>query len=172
VERKPSGKAKLTLPSDTEILIVRDFNARKDLVFDAWCKPDWIAQWYGCAEQKMTVCEMDFCEGGAWRWALRDERGVEHAFSGNYRVIDRPNKLEFTERYEAIPGSDHVTALTFEERAGVTTMSMRIIHNSKEARDGHLKAGMEWGIQDSLDRMEEIVTGASTKPREHAATAR
>jgi uncharacterized protein YndB with AHSA1/START domain len=106
---------------------------------------------------------MDFREGGAWRWALCDSKGFEHVFSGNYRVIDRPNELVFTERYEAIPGSDHITALKFEERAGSTTMSMRIVHETKAARDGHLSAGMEWGIQDSLDRMEEIVTGAAVE---------
>jgi uncharacterized protein YndB with AHSA1/START domain len=158
VERKPSGKAKLSLPSDTEILIVRDFKARKENVFDAWYKPEWIKEWYGCADQKLVVCDTDFREGGAWRWVLRANDGIEHAFSGTYRVIDRSNRLVFTERYEAIPGSDHIVALGFDEGAGVTTLSMRIVHESKATRDGHLQSGIESGLQSSLDRIEELVS--------------
>jgi uncharacterized protein YndB with AHSA1/START domain len=164
VERKPSGKAKLTLPSDTEILIEREFKARKASVFDAWCKREWIAQWYGCADQQLTTCETDFREGGEWRWVLRDATsGVDHAFSGRYRSIDRPNRLVFSERYEAIPGSDHTVALTFDERDGVTTLSMRIIHESQANRDGHLKSGMESGIQESFDRIEQLASAAGTE---------
>lgn len=159
MERQPSGKAKLTLPSDTEILIEREFNARKANVFDAWYKPEWIKEWYGCADQELVVCDTDFREGGAWRWVLRSQGAVDHAFSGNYRVIDRSNRLVFTERYEMIPGSDHIVALTFEEQAGgVTKLSMRIVHESKAMRDGHLQSGIESGIQISLDRIEELAS--------------
>lgn len=158
MERQPSGKAKLSLPSDTEILIERDFNARKANVFDAWNKPEWIKEWYGCADQELVVCDTDFREGGAWRWVLRSGP-VDHAFSGNYRVIDRGNRLVFTERYEMIPGSDHIVALTFDEKpGGVTKLSMRIVHESKAGRDGHLQSGMESGIQISLDRIEELAS--------------
>ena len=149
--------SRLTLPNDNEILIVRDFAARKHNLFDAWRKPEWIARWYGCENQEMSVCDVDFREGGAWRWGLRDPSdGVDHVFSGVYRAIDRPDRLVFTERYEAIPGSDHVVALGFEERAGVTTMTMRIIHQSKEGRDGHLSSGMESGLDPSFDRLEQV----------------
>jgi uncharacterized protein YndB with AHSA1/START domain len=161
MERKPSGKAKLTLPSDTEILIVREFNARKANVFEAWVKPEWIKEWYGCADQELITCDTDFREGGAWRWVLRSQGPVDHAFSGNYRVIDRSNRLVFTERYEAIPGSDHIVALGFDENAGVTTLSMRIVHESKAMRDGHLQSGIESGLQTSLDRIEELVTSSA-----------
>jgi len=156
-------RTKLSLPSDTEILITRDFKARKPNVFDAWVKPDWVAAWYGCAEQRMTVCELDFREGGAWRWGLRDEAGFDHVFSGVYRQIDRPNRIVFTERYEAIPGSDHVVALGFDEHGGVTTMTMRIIHASKAARDGHLSSGMETGLEDSFERLEAVATRGSSQ---------
>ena len=151
-------RTKLSLPSDKEILITRDFKARKVNVFDAWCKPEWIAHWYGCAEQQMSVCETDFRVGGAWRWGLRDQAGFEHVFSGIYRQIERPDRIVFTERYEAIPGSDHMVALGFEERGGVTTMTMRIIHDSKQGRDGHLQSGMETGLEESFDRLEAVAS--------------
>lgn len=157
-------RTKLSLPNDREILIVRDFNARQSNVFDAWCKPEWIAQWYGCSAQTMSRCEVDFREGGAWRWGLRDET-FEHVCSGVYRQIERPNRLVFTERYEAIPGSDHVVSLGFEERAGVTTMTMRIIHESKEARDGHLSSGMETGLEESFDRLEQTARAGEENAR-------
>lgn len=155
-------RTKLSLPNDREIVIVRDFNATKPNVFDAWCKPEWIARWYGCAEQTLTVCEVDLREGGGWRFGLHDAAaGFDHVFSGVYRQIDRPNQLVFTERYEAIPGSDHVVALGFEDRGGVTTMTMRIIHESKEARDGHLSSGMETGLEESFDRLEQTARAAA-----------
>jgi uncharacterized protein YndB with AHSA1/START domain len=164
VEKKLSGPATISLPSDTEILIERKFSARKALVFDAWCKRDWIAQWYGCADQQLTTCDTDFREGGEWRWVLRDASGgFEHAFSGRYRLIERPNRLVFSERYEAIPGSDHTVALTFEEREGVTTLAMRITHETKENRDGHLKSGMETGLQESFNRIEQLASAAGAK---------
>jgi uncharacterized protein YndB with AHSA1/START domain len=165
VEKRPSGRAKLTLPSDTEIEIVRDFNARRANVFDAWSKPEWVQRWYGCADQTMTRCEIDFREGGKWRWGLRGSDGVEHVFSGSYRVIDRPQKLSFTERYEVIPGSDYLVDLDFRERAGTTTMTMRFIHETKLGRDAHLGAGIEQGIQAQFDRFEELVqTGLEATP--------
>lgn len=163
MERKPSDKAKISLPSDTEILIERDFKARKDNLFLAWVKRDWVEQWYGCDAQQLVAFDIDFREGGAWRWVLKSNDGGEHAFSGVYKLIDRPNRLVFSECYEVIPGSDHTVELGFDERGGVTTLSMRIIHKSKEVRDGHLKSGMQTGIQVMFDIIEELAGGSSAQ---------
>jgi len=151
--------AKLTLPSDREILIEREFAAPRRLVFDAWCNRDQVAQWYGCAEMVMTSCEMDVREGGAWRWALRMPDGSVHTFSGEYRTIQRPDRLVFTERYEPVPGSDHEVALTFTEQGGVTTMAMRLSYPSIVQRNGHLQSGMERGLEGSLARLEALAIG-------------
>ena len=158
MERKSKRRATLSLPSDVEILVVRDFDAPSEWVFDAWSRPEWVQRWFGCSTYAMTTCEMDFREGGRWRWGQRDPAtGVEHVFSGEYRDIARPERLVFTERYEQVAGSDHVVRLAFEERGGLTTMTMRILHQTAEMRDGHLKSGMEAGLHQALDRIEEVL---------------
>lgn len=164
METRSSRGTRLSLPSDREILIVRDFNAPKSLVFDAWSVPEYVRRWQGCRQQTMLACEIDFREGGAWRWVLRDlTSGVDHVFSGEYRLIARPDRLEFVERYEAVPGSDHTVTLTFEEQDRVTTMSMRILHRSAQNRDGHLASGMERGLEDMFDRIEELTASMEVR---------
>jgi uncharacterized protein YndB with AHSA1/START domain len=157
VDTTTSYRATLTLPSDKEILIVRDFKAPSARVFDAWTKPEYIRRWYGCETMDMHLCEVDFQEGGSWRFALRDADGIEHAYSGEYQTIVRPDRLVFTERYEPVPGSDHLVTLTFTEQRGVTTMSMHLLYPSTQHRDGHLKAGMESGVQETLNRLEAVL---------------
>lgn len=151
---------RISLPDDRSILLVRNFAAPPAQVFDAWTDPERVRHWYGCATQTMTECAMDLREGGAWRWSLRDEEGAEHAFSGVYRVIVRPELLVFTERYEQVPGSDHVVFLMFSEREAGSTLEMRIEHASKEARDAHLRSGMEAGMDEMFSRLEVVATAS------------
>jgi uncharacterized protein YndB with AHSA1/START domain len=150
--------AKLTLPSDRELVLTRDFNAPRALVFEAWSKPEHVKRWYGLRHLTLPVCEMDFRPGGAWRFVLHDPKeGVDHAFSGEYREITRPERIVFTERYEALPGSDHVVTLTLSERDGRTTLTEHILYQSKEHRDGHVMSGMERGMQETFDRLDELL---------------
>jgi uncharacterized protein YndB with AHSA1/START domain len=159
VETSPERRrAALSLPSDREILIVRDFKAPKAWVFDAWLKADWVKRWWGCRTHEMTRCELDPRVGGQWRFGTRSPgEEMEHILSGEYTEITRADRLVFTERYEPVPGSDHVVTITFAERQGVTTMTMRILHQSAEMCAGHLQSGMEEGMQESLERMEELL---------------
>jgi uncharacterized protein YndB with AHSA1/START domain len=159
---------RISLPDDRSIVLVRHFAGPPAQVFDAWTDPERVRRWYGCATQSMTECAIDLREGGAWRWTLRDEEGEEHAFSGVYRVVARPDSLIFTERYEQIPGSDHVVSLKFSPRETGSTLVMRIEHASKEARDAHLRSGMEAGMEDMFARLDAAATcgrtDASTSP--------
>ena len=160
MERMPNSNAKLSLPSEREILIERDFRVAKRLLFDAWTKPEYVRGWYGCGGQSLTVCEIDLREGGKWRWVMRDtERGVDHAHSGEYREISRPDRLVFSQVYESYPASLHQVTLTFDERDGVTTQRMLLVHSSVENRDGHLKSGMQTGLDHQYDALERIARG-------------
>src|ERR671930_2727594 len=104
-----TNRAKLTMPSDTELVITREFNAPRDIVFEALSKPGHVKRWYGLRHLTLPVCEMDFRVGGKWRFVLRDpNEGVDHAFSGEYREIVRPERIVQTEWYEAIPGAEYV----------------------------------------------------------------
>jgi uncharacterized protein YndB with AHSA1/START domain len=151
---------RISLPDDRSILLVRNFAAPPARVFDAWTDPERVRRWYGCATQTMTECAIDLREGGAWRWSLRDEVGVDHAFSGVYRVITPPASLVFTQRYEQVQGTDHVVHLTFSSREPGSTLEVRIEHASKEARDAHLRSGMEGGMEEMFARLDDDATAS------------
>jgi uncharacterized protein YndB with AHSA1/START domain len=151
--------ATLSLPSDREISIVRDFKAPRDLVFDAWSKAEHVRHWYGMCHFTLTTCDLDFRVGGKWRFVMHDpERGADHPLSGEFTEIRRPDRMVFTERYEPVPGSEHVVTLTFEETNGVTRFEQRMFYPSVEARDGHLRSGFEPATQESLRRLEEFLS--------------
>lgn len=149
----------LTLPSEREIVVTRVFNAPRRLVFEAWTKPEHVKRWFSAyGNMEMPVCEIDLRVGGHWRYVLRDPgNGNEYGFSGEYREIVPPERLVATERYEPVPGSDHLNTLTLTEQDGKTTLHVRILYESVEHRDGHLQSGMETGMRVTLDRLEELL---------------
>jgi uncharacterized protein YndB with AHSA1/START domain len=154
------GSAVLTLPSDTEYLITRAFDAPTDLVFKALTTTELVQRWWGFETSEWLVCEIDLRVGGKWRYVMRDE-GMEVGFHGEYREIEPPHRLVFTEMYEGVPdpGPDNypLNTVTLEELDGVTTMTVLVQHTSKEDRDAVLASGMESGMQVSYDRLEDLV---------------
>jgi len=152
------GSAVVTLPSDREIVITRQFDAPAALLFKASTTPELVRRWYGFEDDEWLVCEIDLRVGGRWRYVTRSD-GFEAGFHGEFREIDPPHRLVSTEVYEGFEGGDPDEAaaldtLLFEERDGVTTMTMTILHTSKEHRDMHIASGMEEGMQVSMDRLE------------------
>lgn len=148
----------LAMPSDLEIVITRDFNAPRHLVFEAWTQPEHVKRWYGPKRLTLSVCDIDLRVGGKWRWVLREPDGSDdYAFSGEYREIVPPERLVCTECYEAMPGTDYLVTATFTERDGKTTLRSHILYQSKEHRDGHMRSGMEAGMRETLDRLAELV---------------
>jgi uncharacterized protein YndB with AHSA1/START domain len=145
----------LTMPSDTEIVITRTFNAPQRLVFEAWTKPEHVRQWYGLKSLTMTVCEIDLRVGGKWRYVVRSPDGSEHGFSGEYKEITPPERLVYSEGYEGIPGHDYLVITTFDEQDGKTTLTSTMLYQTKEDRDGHVASGMEPGMRETLERLEQ-----------------
>ena len=167
----------LTTPSDREIVMTRTFDAPRHLVFEAWTKPEHVARWWGWRESTLPVCEIDLRPGGAWRLVLRKADGKEYPFKGVYREVMTPDRLVYTECFdEPSAGSpEWLSTVTFEEQDGRTKLTMTSLHKSKEARDGHLKAGMEAGAAHTLDRLAEhlemqareiVITRVFDAPRE------
>lgn len=155
--RNPSGKLTISLPSDTEILMSRVFEAPRHLVFEAMTRPEYIRRWWGCMEGfTMPVCDVDFRVGGKYRFVGRGPDGAEFGFSGEYREIEVPSKVVNTEIFDPFPDSPALCTMTLEERDGKTYYRNLIVHTSKEARDGQLQSGMEVGADIALDRLEEI----------------
>lgn len=152
-----SGSAEVTLPSDLEIRIVREFDAPADLVFEVWTNPEHIRNWWGWESDPMTICEFDLRVGGRWRFVAQNEEYGEVAFHGECLDIERPHRLVSTEVFEPYPDSKAVNTLTLEEEDGVTTMTVVVRHETTEVRDAHVQSGMESGLQHSLDRVDRVL---------------
>jgi uncharacterized protein YndB with AHSA1/START domain len=146
----------LTLPSDRELAIKRVFNATARTLFDVWTRPEHVRKWYGVRSTTVTVCEIDLRVGGAWRWVIA-RPGLEVAFSGVFLEIEPPRLLKRTELFEAIPGAESVVTLTFDEKDGQTTLTLHTRFPSKQHRDGCLQSGMELGMRECFQKIDELV---------------
>jgi uncharacterized protein YndB with AHSA1/START domain len=151
-----SGTAKVTLPADDQILITREFDAPKHLVFKAFTTPELVKRWWHANRGEMTVAEIDLQVGGKWRYVMIAEGGFEVGFHGEYREIVPNERLVSTETYEGMPGAEAVNTMTLTEAVGRTTMEILVQHASKEHRDAHIESGMEAGMQDAMDLLEEV----------------
>jgi uncharacterized protein YndB with AHSA1/START domain len=151
-----SVTATVTLPTDEQILITREFDAPRHLVFRAWTTPELVRRWWTAKRGEMTTCEIDLRVGGAWRYVMVADGGFEVAFHGEYREIVPNERIVSTEVYEARPEGEAVDTLTLTEVDGRTTVTLLVQHTSKEDRDAHIDSGMEAGLQDALDLLEEV----------------
>ncbi len=154
------GSAVVTLPSDVELLVTREFDAPAELVFDAWTTSDVVKRWWAGDRGVVTEAEIDLRVGGSWRWVMVANGGFEVAFSGEYREIDRPHRLVRTEVFELVPDAEGLSTTTFEESEGVTTMRVLTRFPSQEHRDAAIASGMEGGLQVALDHLEELLRPA------------
>jgi uncharacterized protein YndB with AHSA1/START domain len=149
--------ATVTLPADEQILITREFDAPRHLVYKAWTTPELVRRWWTANRGEMTVAEIDLRVGGAWRYVMVTPDGFEVAFHGEYREIVPNERIISTEVYEAMPEGEALNTLTFaENEAGGTTVTLLVEHESKEHRDAHVNSGMEDGLQDALDLLEQV----------------
>jgi len=151
-------KATVTLPSDTQILIEREFDAPARMVFKAWTTPELVKRWWHANRGVATIADIDLRVGGKWRWVMIAHKGFEVAFSGEYREIVPNEKLVWTEVYEAVGEPGAVNTMTLTERDGRTHMRLLVEHANKQSRDMHVNSGMEGGLQDALDLLEELAS--------------
>jgi uncharacterized protein YndB with AHSA1/START domain len=154
-----TNELKVTLPSDLEIQLVREFDAPAALVFEASTKPEYVKQWWGPRGTSLAVCEIDLRVGGAWRYVIRNEDGSEDPFRGVYREIDAPTRVSYTWIYDVAPFNqfEAIETVVLEERDGRTIATTTVLHQTKEARDGHVQSGMERGASETLDRLEALL---------------
>jgi uncharacterized protein YndB with AHSA1/START domain len=155
-----SGTAVVTLPADSQILITREFDAPAHLVYKAWTTPDLIKRWWHAKRGEVTVADVDLRVGGTWRWVMvTTEGGDEVAFHGEYREIVPNERIVYTEVFEGVPGGDDapaVNTMTFSEKDGRTTVTTLTEFGTREVRDMVLATGMEAGMQDAMDLLEEV----------------
>ena len=158
-----SRTATVTLPTDRQILVTREVDAPKHLVYRAWTEPELVRRWWHAGRGEMTAAEIDLRVGGTYRFAAVTPDGMEVAFRGEYREIVPEERIVSTEVYEGAPGSeDTVNTLTLDENDGRTTVTMLIEAKSKEERDAIIVSGMEDGLQDALDLLEQVAQDQAT----------
>ncbi len=157
-----SGTATVTLPTDEQILIIREFDAPKHLVYEAWTTPELVRRWWHAKRGEMTVCEIDLRVGGEWRYVMVAEGGLEVGFHGEFREILPNERLVSTEVYEGLPEGvseeegTTVNTATFTETDGRTTLTVLVQAENQVSRDAIIESGMEAGLQDALDLLEEV----------------
>ena len=128
-----SGTAKVTLPTDEQILIRREFDAPKHLVYEAWTTPELVKRWWNAKRGEVTVAEIDLRVGGVWRYVMVADGGMPDA-----------------------DANATLNTLTLTEEDGRTTLEILVQHANQEDRDGHINSGMEAGMQDAMDLLEEV----------------
>ena len=158
---------KLTTHGDREIRVTRDFGAPRRLVFDAFTKPELVRRWLlGPPGWTMPVCEIDLRVGGAYRYLWRQEKdGTQMGMGGVFREIVPLERLVATEKFDDAwyPG-EALDTTVFAESGGITTMTLTVLYESKEARDTASRSGMEYGMAVGYDRLEQLM---STLTGEH-----
>lgn len=153
-------RATVSLPGDDQLLITRHFDAAPDLVYRAYTRPELVRRWWCGQRGVVTTCEIDLRVGGTWRYVLRANAGFDVAFHGVYREIVPEERLVSTEVFEAMPEHEAVSTTGFAESEGGTLLTILVRHASKELRDQHLASGMEEGMNESLDLLEELAAGS------------
>ena len=152
-----SGTLTVTTPTDREITFTRQFKAPRDLVFEAHSSCEHMSNWWGPRGYEIAFCDLDFRPGGAWRIVQRGPDGTEYGFRGEFREIVQPERITWTFEFDGVPGHVSVQTVTFEEREGVTTIAGTAVFESVEDRDGMIESGMEAGMVETYDRLEEYV---------------
>jgi len=148
--------AKVTLPTDEQILITREFDAPRHLVYRAWTTPELVKRWWSGQRGEMTIAEIDLRVGGAWRYVMIADGGFEVGFHGEYRELVPDERIVSTEVFEGMPDGEALNTHTFTETDGRTTLTVLMALSSQEERDAVIATGMESGMQESLDLLEQV----------------
>ena len=148
--------AKVTLPTDTQILIEREFDAPKHLVWKAYTTPELVTRWWAGSRGTVTSAEIDLRVGGSWRYVMTADGGFEVGFHGEYREVSPTDRLVNTEIYEGAPDGMGVITMTLTETDGRTTLTEHCDYGTRAVRDAVIDSGMESGMQESLDELERV----------------
>jgi uncharacterized protein YndB with AHSA1/START domain len=153
-----SGKLTVATPTDTEIVLTREFDAPRRLVFDALTKPELLVRWFGRHGWNLVTCEVDLRVGGRWRFVSRGPGGAEMGHGGVYREISPPERLVYTGSYDDqwFPGESLVTTV-LTEQGNTTTMTTTLLFPSRDVRDAVIRSPMREGVAEGYDRLEEVL---------------
>lgn len=153
---KNTGTLQVATQGDREVVMTRVFDAPRELVFEAFRKPELLKRWFGPRGWSLVVCEVEFRVGGGFRFVLEGPDGRKMGMRGVYREIAPPERSVHMESFDDYPGESQVTAV-MKEQDGKTTLTVTVEYPSAEVRDIVLKSGMEHGAAESYDRLSEVL---------------
>ncbi|RHX84249.1 SRPBCC family protein [Leptospira stimsonii] len=154
-----AGNLKLVPKDDLEIVMTREFNAPRKMVFETITKPKYVRRWLlGPPGWSMDVCEIDFKVGGKYRYFWKHEDGRTMGMGGVYKEIQRPERIVHTEVFDEAwyAGESWITTV-FTEKDGRTFMTATMKYESVQARDSVIHSPMEGGVSSSYERLDEIL---------------
>lgn len=152
------GTTRITAePGIPQIVIEREFDAPRDLIYRAWTDPELLTQWLGPRNLTMEIDHFDVRDGGTWRYVHRDEQGNAYGFHGVFHGDPSPDGVVQTFEFEGAPGHVSLDTLTLEERDGKTLARTSSVFQTVEARDAMVESGMEHGIEDGFERLDELI---------------
>ncbi|MGD9845212.1 MAG: SRPBCC family protein [Variibacter sp.] len=154
-----TGTLKVTTPSDQEVMLTRVFDAPRQMVFDAFTKPELLKRWFGPRGWSLSQCEVDLKVGGKWRFVLRSPEGQEMGMSGVWRELQPYDRMVHTESFDDFPGESQVTTV-LTEKDGKTTLQATVLYASKKVRDAVIASGMEHGAAESYDKLDAMFATA------------
>ena len=159
-----AGPLEISTPSDRKVVIRREFDAPRELVFDCHTKPDLVRRWLlGPPGWTMPVCDIDLRVGGRYRYVWRGPDGQELAVGGSFRLIERPARIDTTELFDQDWTGGETTVITrFTEAGGRTTATLTVLYSSKQAREGALATGMTEGMEAGYQRLDELLASGVT----------
>jgi uncharacterized protein YndB with AHSA1/START domain len=156
---KNVGRLQVTTPSEREIVMTRVFDAPRSLVFDAWTKPELLKRWLGVRGGTFAVCEVDLKVGGRYRFVWRGPEGITMGMGGVYREIVRSERLVATEKFDdPWYAGEALDTTVFVEEEGQTTVTTTVLYESQEVRDAVLESGMDRGVAESYDTLDELLS--------------
>jgi uncharacterized protein YndB with AHSA1/START domain len=152
------GKTHITAePGLPFIEITREFDAPRELLFQAHADPSLLVQWMGPRRLTMIVEEWDMRDGGRWRYMQRDDDGVEYGFHGVFHGPQTPEASVQTFEFEGAPGHVALNTLTLQDRGDRTLLRVQVVHQSVQARDATIEGGMESGMDEGYGRLDELI---------------
>jgi uncharacterized protein YndB with AHSA1/START domain/DNA-binding transcriptional ArsR family regulator len=161
-DQQQGTTATVTTPTEREIHIERVFDAPRDRVFSVLTDPKLIPEWWGPRGTTTVVDQMDVRPGGSWRYVIRNADGTETGFRGTYREVTPPERIVQTFEWEGLPGHVSVETATFEDLGDRTKLVTTSLFHTTEERDGMLASGMEGGMNETYDRLDELLARLAT----------
>lgn len=153
-------------PGMPQIVITREFDAPRELLFRAHTDPALVAQWLGPRRLTMIIDRWEARDGGTWRYIHRDGDGSEYGFHGVFHGTPTPEYgIVQTFEFEGTPGHVSLETVTFEERGGKTLVRVNDVFQSVEDRDAMVESGMEAGVQEGYERLDELLARLGAEVR-------